>query len=289
MSGQKNRMEKIKKTGEKAAHNATPIVKIMAQFGYAARGFIYFVMGLLALLLAFANGGQTTDQQGAIAAIGRQPEGRILLWLILIGLICYSLWGLFRVVFNPYNKENDVKGGAVRVGYLFKAIVYGSLALTTYALITGGAKPALNGAQGVKTQSYVAKVLTMPGGQWLVGIGGILVILLGLSQIYKGVMPNFEPQLHLVKLTLSQVKWVKYLGRLGTIARGIIFDLVGFFLMIAAYTADSKQAKGLDGTLMSLLQQPYGRWLMGSIALGLIALGIHYLLVAIFFRFRKYS
>ncbi|HEY5588806.1 MAG TPA: DUF1206 domain-containing protein, partial [Candidatus Paceibacterota bacterium] len=65
----------------------------MARLGYGARGLIYFVMGLLAFLLAFVNIGNTADQQGAIVTIGRQPEGKILLWLVFIGLVCYSLWG----------------------------------------------------------------------------------------------------------------------------------------------------------------------------------------------------
>jgi len=77
MLGKTNKTDKIKKTSKKVAHNATfnPIVEIMARLGYAARGLIYFVMGLLALLLAFQKGGKTTDQQGAIATIGAQLEG----------------------------------------------------------------------------------------------------------------------------------------------------------------------------------------------------------------------
>jgi len=159
--------------------------------------------------------------------------------------------------------------------------------LPTYALIAGGAKPAHNGAQGAQTQQYVAKLLTLPWGQWLVGIVGLLVILVGLYQVNQGIKPDFQRQIHLVKLTSSQLIWVKRLGRFGIIARGIIFVLVGIFLIVAAYTANSSQAKGFDGVLMSLMHQPYGHWLMGSIALGLIAMGIYSLFVALFFRLRE--
>jgi len=289
MSGQINTIGGIKETGKKAAHKAAfnPIVEIMARLGYASCGLIYFVMGLLTILFAFGNGGKTADQQGAIAMIGRQPEGRFLLWLVLIGLVCYSLWGLIRAALNPLHNGHDTKGAAERVGYLFSAIAYALLLLPTYALIAGGAQPAHNGAQGAETQHYVAKLLTLPWGQWVVGIVGMLVILVGIYQIYQGIKPDFERQLHLVKLTPSQVKWVKRLGRFGIIARGIIFVLVGIFLIVAAYTANSSQAKGLDGALMSLMHQPYGHWLMGSIALGLIAMGIYSLFVSLFFRLRE--
>ena len=290
MSGKTNKMDKIKKTSKKAAHNATfnPIVEIMARLGYAARGLIYFVMGLLAFLLAFQKVGNTADQQGAIVMIGRQPEGRILLWLVLIGLICYSLWGLIRAALNPLHREHDAKGSAERAGYLFSGIAYALLALPTYALITGGSKPALNGNQGAQTQHYVAKILSMPLGQSIVGIVGVIVILVGFVQVYQAISPDFEGQLHLVKLTPSKEKFVRCLGRTGTIARGLIIALLGIFLIAAAYTANSNKAKGFDSTLMSVLQVPYGRFLMGIIALGLMALGIYSLLVGLFFRLRKY-
>jgi hypothetical protein len=289
MSAQINTMEKIKETGKKAGHNVAfnPIVEIMARFGYAARGLIYFVMGLLAVLLAFGTGGKTTDQQGAIATIGSQMEGRILLWLVLIGLICYSLWGLILAVLDPLHKGHDTKGVADRIGYMFSGIAYALLVLPSYALLEGGSHPAHNGAQGAQTQHYVAKILTMPWGQWLVGISGVVVILIGFFQIYQGFKPAFERELQLVKLDAIQLKWVKRFGRFGTIARGVIFVLVGIFLFVAAYTANSSKAKGFDGALTSLMHQPYGRWLMGSIALGLIAMGIYSWFVALFLRLNK--
>jgi len=289
MANKTNTIHKIKKAGKNATQNDTfnSIAETMARIGYAARGLIFFVIGLLALLLAFRNGGKTTDQQGAIAAIGSQPEGRILLCIVLTGVISYSLWGLIQVVINPFNKNNDLKGVSERIGYLFSAIAYAFLAIPTYDLITGGSRPAVNGKQGVQTQNYVAEILTMPFGQWVVALVAIPVILFGIFQISKGIMPHFGRGLHLIKLTSSQLKWVKTLGRFGIISRGIIITLVGIFLINAAYTSNSKNAMGFSSTLMSLISQPYGRWLMGIIALGLMALGVYDFFIVLFFRLRK--
>lgn len=282
-------INKVKKTRKNINHDDTfnSIAEIMARLGYGSRGLIYFVMGLLALLISLGNGGNTTDLQGTIATIGQQPQGRILLWLILIGLICYSLWGLIEAVLNPLHKDNDIKGVAKRVVYLFISISYFILALATYSLITGGARPAHNGKQNIQTKSYVAKLLTMPLGQSMVFLVAIIVILAGIFQVYKGIMPRFGQQLYLIKLTQAQLKWVKDFGRFGTISRGIIIILIGIFLIIAAYTSNSNEAKGLDSALMSLIYQPYGIWLMGSIALGLMSFGVYSLLIALFFRLRK--
>ncbi|MBU3189588.1 DUF1206 domain-containing protein [Clostridium bowmanii] len=290
MANKTKAIHKIKKVGKNIAKNDTfnSIAETMARLGYATRGLIFFVIGLLAFLLAFRNGGKTTDQQGAIAAIGSQPGGRILLCIVLIGVICYSLWGLIQVVINPLHKKNDIKGISARIGYLFSSIAYAFLALPTYDLITDGSRAAVNGKQGVQTQNYVAKILTIPFGQWMVVLVAIPVILFGIFQIFKGIMPHFGRQLHLIKLTSPQLKCVKSLGRFGIISRGIIVTLVGVFLIIAAYTSNSENAKGFSSTIMSLISHPYGRWLMGIIALGLMALGVYDFFIVIFFRLRKY-
>ena len=262
-------------------------VEGLARFGYATRGLIYFVIGLLTILLAFGYGTKTTDQQGAIAMIGKQPFGALLLWLVLIGLVCYSLWGLIRAIFNPLHKAHDIKGFTLRVGYLVSGVAYATLVLPTYALISGGSQPAQNGVQQGQIQKFVAAVLAIPFGKWLVGIIGIIVILIGLYQFIQGFMPAFERQIILVNLTPVQVKTVNLLGRFGTVSRAIVFSLIGIFLVAAAYMSNSTLAKGFDNAMTSILQQPFGRWIMGIIALGLISLGLYSLCVAVFFRLKK--
>ncbi|WP_373483035.1 DUF1206 domain-containing protein [Acetobacterium sp.] len=106
-------------------------------------------------------------------------------------------------------------------------------------------------------------------------------------QIFQGFSPGFERRIHLTKLNPVQLKRVRFLGRLGTIARGIIFALIGVFIVMAAYTANSQQIKGFDSTLTYILQQPYGGFLMAVIALGLISLGLYSLCMSIFFRLKN--
>lgn len=277
--------DSVSKTAESFQLSKT--VEDLARFGYATRGLIYFVIGLLTILLAFGYGTKTTDQQGAIAMIGKQPFGHQLLWLVLLGLVCYSLWGLIRAIFNPLHKAHDVKGFAVRVGYFISGVAYATLVLPTYGLISGGTQPAQTGVQQDEIQKFVAAMLAIPAGKWIVGFIGISVILVGLYQFIQGFVPVFEKQIILVKLTPVQKKWVNFLGRFGTVARGIIFSLIGIFLVYAAYMSNSKLAKGFDSALTSILQQPFGRWFMMIIALGLISLGLYSLCVAIFFRLKK--
>jgi hypothetical protein len=288
MSHSVNTIGKVKETGKKVADDAafSPFVEVMARLGYGVRGLIYFVMGVLTVQFAIGAGGTAADQQGAIAVIGRQPFGRVLLWIILVGLASYALWGLVRAVLDPLRKGHDMKGIAERVGFMFSAISYIILILPTYGVIAGGTKQAHNGAQGEKTQTYVGKILELPWGKWAVGIVGIVVVGVGLLQIYQGVRTHFDSQIHLKPLSRQKLLWVKRLGRFGTVARGIIFALIGIFLAAAAYHANPGQAKGFDGALMSLMHQPYGPYLMGIVAIGLAAMGVYSFLIALWLRLK---
>jgi hypothetical protein len=60
----------------------------------------------------------------------------------------------------------------------------------------------------------------------------------------------------------------------------VLFGLVGFFLVRAAYQYDPSEAIGLDGALAKLAHQPYGRWLLAAAAVGLIAYGVFALIQA---------
>jgi hypothetical protein len=63
-------------------------------------------------------------------------------------------------------------------------------------------------------------------------------------------------------------------GRFGLAARGLVFMLAGGFVVVAALRFDPSEAAGLCGALQTLLRQPFGSWLLGVTALGLVAYGL---------------
>ena len=66
-------------------------METFARFGYAAKGFVYASIGILALMAAFnIDGGKTTEAGGALQVISEQPFGKILLVFIAINLIGYT-------------------------------------------------------------------------------------------------------------------------------------------------------------------------------------------------------
>jgi hypothetical protein len=74
------------------------------------------------------------------------------------------------------------------------------------------------------------------------------------------------------------------LGVVGHIARGIVFALVGWFLIKAAVDYDPNKAIGLDGALRKLAHASYGPVLLGLVAAGFIMFALYSIADA---RYRK--
>ncbi len=281
----KGSVNSVKADGKQAAKKAaySPTMDRLTRLGYAIKGLIYIIIGLLAIQGALGKSSTPADQLGAIAAISKLPYGMLALWIVLIGLISYSLWGLIRAFLDPFHKGNDTEGLLIRGGYLVSAVTYASFILPTYELITG----AGGGSQSHQTVKFVAAVMSTTWGRVGVGILGLAVVAGGFYQIYLGITSNFDKQFKPYALNPQQLKIAKQLGRYGTIARGVVFALVGFFLCLAAFYANPSTAKGFNGALNFLARQPYGLWLLGIIALGLIAFGIYSVMSAAWFKLKK--
>jgi hypothetical protein len=63
-------------------------------------------------------------------------------------------------------------------------------------------------------------------------------------------------------------------GTTGLVGRGFVFALIGGFLLDAAYRFDPDKAKGLDDSLKTLAEQPFGTVLLFASALGLLAFAL---------------
>jgi hypothetical protein len=257
-------------TAEKVKNNSW--VERFARFGYLVRGVLYAVVGLLSVSLALGLGGGTTDKQGAIAAIGHQPFGKALLVVTAVGLAGYSLWGFIRAFLDPLGRGTDPKGLAERAGYVVSGLVYGSLIFPTVRLIVGAGAGDENGSAEKYTSAWL---LAQPYGQWLLGIAGVIGMVGGLGQLYQAYSAGFKDDFKRGEMSADEMRSAERVGRVGHAARGVVFTLIGFFIVRAAWTANPNEVRGLDGTLQVLLAQPYGPWLLGIVALGLVAFGIY--------------
>jgi hypothetical protein len=286
MANVETTVENVKNKAEQTAQQTVdnPWLERLVRLGYAARGLLYGVVGVLAVTLALGRGGATTDKNGALATIAGQPFGKFLLVLIVIGLVGYSLWGFVRALLDPLRRGTDAKGIAQRIGYAISGLSYGALILPTVGLITGSGN---GGSGGSGPQDWTAKLMEQPFGPWLVGLIGVIGIAGGLGQLAQGVTTDFKKDFKTGEMSPTELTAFTWIGRFGLAARGVVFAMLGFFLIQAALNTDPNRAKGLDGALQTLLQQPHGPWLLGIVALGLVAFGLYSLLSARWIEVRK--
>ncbi|EAW34753.1 DUF1206 domain-containing protein [Lyngbya sp. PCC 8106] len=257
-------------------------VERLARFGYATKGAVYGLIGILAVMAAFTSGGKTTGTKGALRTIAAQPFGQILLILVAVGLVGYVIWRFVEAIKDPDHKGSDFKGIVTRLGYIISGLIYAGVAVNAALLAIGSS----SGGGGDSKQTGTARLLSQPFGQWLVGTLGALIIGLGFYYIYKAYKTKFRKKLNLRELDYKQEKLVVNVCRFGITARGVIFTMLGFFLIQAARQFEPSKARGLDGALHTIAQQPYGKFLLAIAAFGLIAYGIYMLVQA---RYRHFK
>ncbi len=250
---------------------ANPLLELLERLGYVVRGALYAVMGLLALALALGSGGgQATDLSGSLVVLVGNPFGKLVLVVVAVGLTAYSVWGFVRAIYDPLHRGSDVSGYAARLGFVTSALSY--LAIVIFALqILGGA----GGGSGDSTQKTIASVLIHPAGGLLTVIIGLVAIAIAFGQFLEAYKATFKKDLKGAEMTTSERDLAIGLGRFGMFARGVTFLVIGWFLVQAGIHHDAGQAQGFGGAFAFLLGQPFGRLLLGIIALGFVALGLH--------------
>lgn len=239
-------------------------VEALARLGLVARGVIWMTIGLLALEIVTGGGGQA-DRQGALRAIAAKPFGHTLLVVLVIGFCGYALWrGLEAAV--GHRDEDGAKRTGKRLVSASRTLIYGFFAVTTINFLAGGGK------QGDNTKPMTARVMMHSGGQTLVGAIGVALLGGGLVIAIRALRADYMDKLGPTPAWARRV--AGFVGRVGLVSRGLVISLIGWFLLHAAITFDPNDAKGLDQSLRTVAQRPYGGWLLGAVALGLLMFAV---------------
>ena len=248
---------------------------ILARLGYGAKGVVYLIIGWLAVQVAIGAGGKTTDQRGALQVISEQPFGKFLLALVIIGLIGFAIWCFLQAWFDTEGKGNNMKGIIGRLGYAITGISYAILAFGAFQLVTRTGTGSATKSTTTSTQDVTAQLLNHSWGVVAVVILGLIVIGVAFYMFAKAYTAKFQKRLLLAGLSAQLKRGVIFLGRFGYAALGVVFSIIGIFLIVAAVQHNPHEAKGLDSVLRTLVQQPFGPWLLGIVALGLVAYGVY--------------
>jgi hypothetical protein len=262
----------------------------VSRAGLAARAVVYLMVGYLAARVALSAAGvgqastaRPTSGGGALEALAEHPGGRIALGLLAAGFIGYALLALVQAGFRHQDVDNPVERRGKRLFFAGLALLYAAFFVYTTSLLLrpGSGQQSASGSHAQETE-LTARVLTWPHGQLLVGTGGAVLVIAGLGFAYQAVTTNFQERLKRDRMRPAVWWTATVLGAVGSWARAVVLALVGIFVIAAAVTFDPDKARGLDASLRTVAEQPYGPWLLGAVALGLVCYGAYVLLETIY-------
>ena len=242
----------------------------LARAGLVARGLMYVLIGIIAVQVAIDGSHQQADRTGAVRLVAQNAFGTAILWLLVIGFAGMTLWRLSEAAWG--SPGADGRKASKRLANLARAVFY---ALVTYGILKyalGVGQPSSSDSQ---SQDLTADALKYQGGQVVVALAGVVVVIAGLYVIYRAYKLKFLKHLRMGSASARTRKVVTRLGQIGGIARGLVFATIGVFLVIAAKDANPKQAKGIDSALRALAHTPLGPWLLVVVAIGLMMFGVY--------------
>jgi hypothetical protein len=236
----------------------------LARLGLTARGAVWLVMGWLAILLATGSSAHV-DQRGALVEVLAKPFGTALVLLLALGFLAYALWRLSEAITG---RTAEGSGTGPRLRSLARAVAYLVLCFSALGV--------LRGARGTQSgqQAHVAGVVMQhTGGRWAVGLAGAVIVVVGLVMVREGWSAKFLR--YFGSLPSGSRSVVVWLGRIGTVSRGLVFAVTGVLVVVAAWTARAAQAGGIDVAVRTLLEKPYGPALVAALGAGLVVFGLY--------------
>src|SRR5665811_2317104 len=260
---------------EQAGNSAS--LEAVARVGLIAYGVVHLLISWLALQLAWgAAARKSADPSGALRTVADQALGRILLWLVALGLVALALWQASEAIWGYRERAERVSkqdtSGAV-------AMIYAALGVSAASVALGSGS-----SSSQSQQQATSGVLGWPAGRVIVVVAGLIIVGVGVAGVVKGIQKSFSEEIDTSSMSPAFREGVARLGQVGYIAKGVALGLVGGLLSYAALTYERQKAPGLDGALQTILAQPSGRFLLTAVALGFLAFGLFAMLQS---RYRR--
>jgi Domain of Unknown Function (DUF1206) len=250
-----------------------PVLTHLARAGLIAYGAMHLLIGWLAVRLAWGLRAADADQTGALQTVGDGPGGRTLLWIIGLGMLALALWQAGEVLLwwrGLLDRAHRARTALVCAKCLAKALVYAVIGVTALLFAVGAGYEA-----DERLRELTDVTLDIPGGSALVWIAAVAVVAVGLYTLVRGITGGFMKD---IDLPAAPDRWeplIEVIGRVGYVAKGIAFGLVGVLLAHAAASDDVSSATGLHGALTAIADVHSGPWLLTGIAVGFAAFGIY--------------
>ncbi|MBF7144820.1 MULTISPECIES: DUF1206 domain-containing protein [Pseudomonas] len=243
---------------------------VLARCGYAARGIVYLLVGIFALLAAKGSS-NPKDSHSSLTAVFSQPLGHVMVGLVVAGLFAFAAWRVFQAVRDVDHHGKDLKGWVIRIGLLTGGLVNGALGFFALGLLVSNLQRSGDSGGG-QTQDLLSSLLAWPHSNLLVYLMALVPLGVGIAHLVKGWKASFEKYFEADEDTM---KYVRPVARFGLIARGVVFIEIAVLLGISGSSYQAMHPPGMKEALNALQTLPGGGVVLMVIALGLIAFSVY--------------
>jgi hypothetical protein len=243
---------------------------VLARCGYAARGVIYLIIGIFALLAA-RDSARSKDSHSSLAALLSQPFGHFLVGLVVAGLLAFAAWRVLQALRDVDHHGTRFKGLVIRAGLFAGGVVNGALALFALGLLIGDIGRG-GDSSGGQTQDLLAHLLSWPHSNLLVYLVALVPLGVGIAHLIKGWKASFEKYF---EADSEVMRYVRPVARVGLIARGVTFIEIAVLLAISGSSYQAMHPPGMKDALDALQNLPAGSLALMLMALGLIAFSVY--------------
>lgn len=256
-------------------------VRWLIRAGFLARCVTYTVIAALTLALALGIGlnHAAASPQGALSVINSGPLGRLALGIIAAAVLAYAVWKLVQAARGRGPEGGGGPSLKARLSNLGGGLMYVAFFGVAVAVLTGSVG---NGSR--QPRQTASRLLGIPGGEVLLGIAGLGLLVVSIYQAYDAISGRFANDNKLGQMSRKRRRAFMLLGRIGILARAIIFALVAYFLLRAAIELHAGLAVGVDGALGRIHREPLGSWVLALVAAGLFTFAAFSLLES---RYRR--
>ena len=242
---------------------------LLARGGYAARGVVYLIIGIFAVLAAQGSS-QPRDSHSGLEALLAQPFGGFMVGVVVVGLLAFAAWRVLQATRDVDHHGKELKGLVIRAGLLVGGVTYGALAFFALGLLISAVRSS--GDSSGQTPDLLASILSWEHSNLLVYLAALLPLGVGITHIIKGWKASFEKYFDADE---DVMRYVRPVSRFGLIARGVAFIEVAVLLVISGSSYQAMHPPGIKDALNGLQDLPAGGFVLLIVALGLIAFAVY--------------
>lgn len=126
-------------------------------------------------------------------------------------------------------------------------------------------------------------LLELPLGRWLLLAVGLTIFGIGVANVVKACREDFS---EFLDCSVTMCRRVTPLARAGHVARGLAYLPLAALVTLAGWQASASEVTSFGAALEVVERRTAGQWIVGVIALGLVAFGAFSFVEARFRRIR---